>query len=66
MTKTYKVTATAKYQSWNGTGRTIEVTAASAKEAISRARRQVWIDGTFSKEDGAITYRAERVLGNYY
>ena len=59
--KTYKVTATPRFQAWNGSAHTMEIRAVNAKEAIKRARRSVSVNCVFSREDGGISYRAEAV-----
>lgn len=57
---TYTVTATPKYPAWNDHGQKFEIVAANAKEAISKARKQLWREALYDRHDGPVTYRAER------
>lgn len=56
----YTVTVTPKYPAWNDRGTVFEIVAQNAKEAISKARRQMWNEGTYDRHDGALSYRATK------
>jgi hypothetical protein len=60
MSKIYQVEVSSKYPAWNETPGLVEVVAANAKEAISKARKQMAREGNISRQDGPTIYRIKR------
>ena len=58
--KSYDVTISMRFPSWSDRPFTLTISAANAKDAISRARRQIASEGNFDRHDGGLTYRAAR------
>lgn len=56
MNNTYQVEVSAKYPAWNEVASIIEIKAATAKEALSKARKEVarW---DLLKQDGPTIYK---------
>lgn len=59
MVKTYQVEVTAKFPAYNEEPGVIEVVAATAKEAISRARKEMVRNG-YTRQDGPMIYRIKK------
>jgi hypothetical protein len=57
--KPYRVEVTAKFPVWGERPSIIEVFARNAKDAISRARREVWNSG-YTRQDGPMIYRIKK------
>jgi hypothetical protein len=57
MPKTYHVEVAAKFPPCGERPSIIEVWAATAKEAVSKARKEMWRNG-HTRHDGPLTYRA--------
>ncbi len=60
MTKTYQVEVSSKFPAYNETPGIVEVIAANAKEAISRARKQVAMEMCRDRHDGPTIYRIKK------
>ena len=60
MTKTYQVEVSAKFPAYNETPGIVKVVAANAKEAISKARKQMAREMCFSRQDGPTIYRIRK------
>jgi hypothetical protein len=59
MTKTYYVEVTAKFPPCGERPGIIEVYASSAKDAISKARKEMWRNG-HTRHDGPLIYRIRK------
>lgn len=57
--KTYQVEVTAKFPAYNEAPGIIEVVATTAKEAISRARKEMARNG-YTRQDGPMIYRIKK------
>jgi hypothetical protein len=56
----YRVEVSERHKAWDSRPSVYYVRAVNGAKAISAARRNVWADGTYSKQDGALSYKATK------